>query len=88
MSLIIYYTKKFCKNQVKKLCVKSELKTYFIYANMTISLYATDLSLLGPLSISFSFSLNTELYLKLIFLLFIALLRHWGPHAISINNKI
>ena len=47
MSLIIYYTKKFCKNQVKKLYVKSELKTYFIYANMTISLYATDLSLLG-----------------------------------------
>jgi hypothetical protein len=31
---------------------------------------------------------NSRSHLKSIFSLFIALLRHWGPHATSINNKI
>ena len=42
----------------------------------------------GPLTISLSVLFNSRSHLKSIFSLFIALLRHWGPHATSINNKI
>ena len=69
MSLISIYIiqKNFVKIKLEKLCNEIELKTYFIYANIVISLYATDLSLLGLLSISFLFLFNAEFYLKSIF---------------------
>ena len=44
--------------------------------------------LLEPLTIGYHIVQYGIFHLKSIFSLFIALLRHWGPHATSINNKI
>ena len=43
---------------------------------------------LEPLTIGYHIVQYGISHLKSIFSLFIALLRHWGPHATSINNKI
>jgi hypothetical protein len=44
--------------------------------------------LLEPLTIGYHIVQYGIFHLKSIFSLFIAWLRHWGPHATSINNKI
>ena len=100
LSYIILYKNFFEKSKGRKNPVLESSQTYSVRAEIhCLAAHYQPLScslvtvlptkmLLEPLTIGYHIVQYGIFYLKSIFSLFIALLRHWGPHATSINNKI
>ena len=100
LSYIILYKNFFEKSKGRKNPVLESSQTYSVRAEIhclaahyqplsrsLVTVLPTKMSL-EPLTIGYHIVQYGIFHLKSIFSLFIALLRHWGPHATSINNKI
>ena len=100
LSYIILYKNFFEKSKRRKNPVLDSSQTYSVRAKIhclaahyqplsrsLVTVLPTKMSL-ESLTIGYHIVQYGIFHLKSIFSLFIALLRHWGPHATSINNKI